>query len=157
MNFTPNFTYEELTHSEYAVRHGIDNRPSPEQEINLLRVANALEVVRELLGGFPISISSGYRNQEVNEGTGGSRTSAHMKGLAVDFFCPAYGRPFEIADYLATALPTAGLLFDQLIHEYGRWVHLGLAEDGVEPRLDLLTYYKKGALPLRGIHEVTNA
>jgi hypothetical protein len=36
------------------------------------------------------------------------------------------------------------LPFDQLIHEYGRWVHLGLAVDGKTPRLQALTIFTPG-------------
>ena len=35
-------------------------------------------------------------------------------------------------------------MFDQLIHEYGRWVHLGLAPEGVTPRLQALTIFTPG-------------
>ena len=40
---------------------------------------------------------------------------------------------------VAQAIAASPLRFDQLIHEYGRWVHLGLAPATCEPRLQTLT------------------
>ena len=67
MKLTVNFSLEELTHSDIAVRAGIDNAPPPELMSNLKRTAEAMEEVRQLLGGRPITVSSGYRGPEVNK------------------------------------------------------------------------------------------
>lgn len=123
MRFSEHFTLEELTHSNEAVRRGIDNTP-PEHVIeNLGRLVSALEQTRRVLGSVPIHISSGYRSPELNKLIGGSRHSAHMKGLAADFIAPRYGEPREICIAIAASV----IQFDQLIYE-GNWVHLGLAE-----------------------------
>ena len=53
------FTEEELTVSQTAARHGIDNSPSPAVRTNLRRLAGVLEEIRALLGGLPILVSSG--------------------------------------------------------------------------------------------------
>ena len=50
MNLSPNFTLEELTSSETAARHGLDNTPGPVAMQNLQRLANFLEEVRKVLG-----------------------------------------------------------------------------------------------------------
>jgi len=133
MNLTPHFTLEELTFSQRAAREGIDNTPDAQALRNLERTAEMLEQVRALLGGAPVVVSSGYRSQVVNHLEGGSDTSAHMRGLAADFAAPRFGTPLEIC----RAIVRAGLMFDQLIHEYGRWVHIGLSE--TSPRRQLLT------------------
>ena len=79
---TPHFTLDELTFSQTAVRHGIDNTPTPEIVDNLLRLAERLEEVRNLLG-VPILVSSGYRSSELNALIpGASASSAHVVGLA---------------------------------------------------------------------------
>ncbi len=123
MNLTSHFTLEELTHSDTAVRAGVDNTPPPELLPNLKRIAEAMEEVRRILGNRPITVNSGYRAPAVNKLVGGSLKSAHMQGLACDFICPAFGTPYEIVEVLAAALQD----FDQLIWE-GTWVHLGLAK-----------------------------
>jgi hypothetical protein len=133
MQLSPNFSLSELVYSETAEERGIDNTPPPEIVENLRRLATALEAVRSLLGG-PLEISSGYRCVALNEAVGGSSTSQHLQGLAVDFECPAFGTPLEVAD----AIRRSTLEFDQCILEYGRWVHLSFSDT---PRRRLLTIY----------------
>jgi len=132
------FTLDELTFSQVAARQGIDNTPSPEIIQNLGRVALKLEEVRTLLGAAAIHVNSGYRGTELNTFIGGSKTSAHMTGLAADFIAPAFGSVLEIAQ----AIAGSDIIFDQLIHEYGTWVHIGLAASGVTPRRQQLTIFK---------------
>ena len=133
MQLSSNFSLSDLIRSETAEERGIDNTPPPEIVENLRRLAAGLEKVRALLGA-PLEISSGYRCAALNEAVGGSSTSQHMQGLAVDFECPAFGTPLEIAD----AIGRSGLVFDQCILEYGRWVHLSFSD---APRRRLLTIY----------------
>lgn len=115
-----NFTLDELTHSQTAARAGIDNTPTPEVMENLYRTAYAMEIVRTLLGGKPILISSGYRCLALNKLVGSKPSSAHVFGHAVDFTCPTFGTPHDI---VAALLKSETLVFDQLIVEFGRWVH----------------------------------
>lgn len=135
---TEHFTLEEFVTSQTAVRHGIDNTPSPQVRRNLLRLAQALEEVRALLGGASLLISSGYRCPELNQRIGGAPNSAHVRGLAVDFTVPRYGTVFQVARRIASS----GIAFDQLIHEYGSWVHLGIAEHDMLPRREKLSIFK---------------
>ena len=58
---SPNFSIDELTHSDTAARHGIDNTPNDNQKENLYKLAMEMEDVRELLNNKPIFVSSGYR------------------------------------------------------------------------------------------------
>lgn len=118
---TPNFTLEELSRSDVALRKGLDNTPT-ECMSNIMFSAEKMEQVRKVLGNQPIVVNSCYRSPEVNAAIGGSKTSAHMEGLAVDFVCPSYGTPFEVAVALKEGLPKG--FFDQLIYE-GTWVHIG--------------------------------
>ncbi len=136
MNLTTHFTLAELTVSEAAARHGVDNTPDDRALRNLERSAEFLEQVRALLG-VPIIVLSGYRSQVVNHLVGGSDTSAHMRGLASDIIAPKFGSPLEVCREIVRA----GLHFDQLIHEFGRWTHIGLSE--TSPRRQLLTICSK--------------
>jgi zinc D-Ala-D-Ala carboxypeptidase len=139
---TEHFTLEEMTYSETAARKGINNVPaSGSQEYkNLQRTAETMEEVRTLLNDKPILVSSGYRSPQVNAAVGGSTTSAHMSGLAVDFHCPEFGTPKAICKHLHAHMQA--LAIDQLIHEYDTWVHLGLS--AADPRHMALTIDNKG-------------
>ena len=123
MNLSPHFTLAEMLLSQDATRAGIANIPPPEVVTNLTRLATLLEGVRLVLGGHPISISSGYRCKKLNTLIGGSRTSQHMQGLAADFICPAFGTPRQICEQLLDM----DFRFDQLIFE-GAWVHISLSD-----------------------------
>ena len=120
MQLSTHFSLAELTVSANAVRLGLDNTPPPEILERLSVVAARLEIVRTLLGGQSIAVSSGYRSAKVNRAARGAKASAHLDGWAVDFTCPGFGPPLAVARKIAES----SLMFDQLIHEHGRWVHL---------------------------------
>ncbi|OGT54233.1 MAG: peptidase M15 [Gammaproteobacteria bacterium RIFCSPHIGHO2_12_FULL_63_22] len=132
MQLSQHFTLDELTRSDYAIRHGIDNTPSAEVLANIGMLAAGLEGVRAVLA-VPVHVSSGYRCAKLNSAIGGSKSSAHMQGLAADFTCPQFGTPADVARVLVESKLRIG--FDQLILE-GRWVHVSFSD---EPRYEVLT------------------
>lgn len=134
MNLSENFTLEEATFSDTAVRLGIDNQPSPEQLENMKVAAQGMEAIRKVLGK-PIRVNSWLRLPELNKAIGGALKSSHMDGWAIDFTCPAFGDPYAVAK----ALKDSEIQFDQVIHEYGRWVHASFAP---EMRNQFLTIFK---------------
>ena len=145
MKLTPNFTLDELTVSETAERLGIDNDPPADIIDNLRGLASVLEEVRIVCNNRPVVITSGYRSPNLNRLVNGSRNSAHLSGYAADFTVPGFGTPMAVC----RAIAAAGIRFDQLIHEFGRWVHLS-----VDPRMrrDVLTIDRSGTRP--GLLEV---
>lgn len=136
MQLSKNFTLEELTLSQEAVRKGLDNTPDHDTMENLRVLASGLETVRGALGNVPILVSSGYRSPKVNAAVGGSRGSQHLSGLAADFTAPKFGTPKEIC----LEIVASGIDFDQLIHE-GSWVHISF---GPGMRRSILTASFKG-------------
>lgn len=136
MNLTQHFTLEELIHSEYAARNGLDNRPNADVLANLHVLADGLERVRTVLS-VPLLPLSGYRSPKVNAGVRGALTSQHLQGLACDFIAPAYGKPLDVAKVLAQEADFVG--FDQLIMELGQWVHVSFSDQN---RRDILTATK---------------
>lgn len=156
LNFPPHISYGELIHSQTASRLEIDNTPPDEEKVNLVRVAWFLETLRSGLTdkyGFvcPLTISSGYRCLELNTIIGGSKTSAHTSGLAADISCP-YVSPYDIALYIERHMVDTG--FDQVIYEFGEWVHIGLGsimnryESLTAIRENNKTVYKNGILKI---------
>lgn len=140
---SPHFTLEEALVSQTADREGIDNTPTPEHLENLRKSAAEMEKVRTLLGDVPILVSSGYRSDALNKAVGGSKSSAHRKGLAWDFIAPSYGSNYEVA----VAIQESDLSFDQLILEYG-WIHISF---DTPPRREVLTKKSKTAPWQRGL------
>lgn len=126
MQLSKNFTLEEFTISQTAARRGINNFPSLDIIDTLIYTASQLELVRKNLSQ-PIIISSGYRCPELNKAVGGSKTSQHVEGKAVDFTSPRFGIPKQII----TRILCSNIQFDQLILEYERWVHISFNKDNM--------------------------
>jgi zinc D-Ala-D-Ala carboxypeptidase len=142
VNLTTHFTLEELTHSDVALRRGIDNMPSAEIVANLQTLAEGLEKLRSLLG-TPILINSGYRCLDLNRLIGGALRSQHMEGRAADFVSPDKGPPVEVCRQIAGS----DVPFDQLIYEY-TWCHVSFRS---EPRHSILTLDRATGGYLNGI------
>jgi len=119
------FALEEFLASDTARAQGIENLPSWDTVDNLNRLAVTLELVRDMLGGVPVLVSSGFRCAALNAAVGGVADSAHLAGLAVDFTAPDFGSVADICKKLQPHL--IALEVDQLINE-GGWVHLGLSD-----------------------------
>lgn len=137
---SPHFSLAELTRSDKARELSISNVPTAAVVANLRRLADRLEQVRALLGGRVITVNSAYRCPQLNHAVGSKDTSKHLHGLAADIVCPTFGSPLLICQTIAAS----GMPFDQLIHEFGRWVHLGLAFDGKAERRQQLTIDSRG-------------
>ena len=124
MKLSENFSLLELTKSQTAARKDIDNTPSPEHQENLkLLCTHILQPVRDHFGRV-VSVSSGYRSEELCIAIGSKTTSQHAKGEAADF--EIYGiSNKELADWI-----NENLYYDQLILEYwtpenpnNGWIH----------------------------------
>jgi hypothetical protein len=129
------FTLEEMTHSDTANACGIDNTPSPEIVINMTRLCSVLEHIRQICGNHPVTVTSGYRCEALNEEIGGVEDSAHRYGFGADIVIPEFGTPTDICNAVKPFLDTFQI--DQLIDESSgddRWVHVGLCEG--EPRCE---------------------
>lgn len=127
MKISKYFTLEEMLASQTAARLCIDNTPNDDKFINIVETCRRADSVREYLG-YPMIVTSGYRSIALNKAIGGSETSSHCKGEAIDFRCPQFGVPKDVFE----ALMKSGIRFDQLILEYpdspSAWVHIGFGE-----------------------------
>lgn len=138
MKLSKNFTLEEFLVSRTAERNGIDMTPPDDVVKNLTRLCEEyLQPLRDYVYRA-IYISSGYRPPELNKLIGGSKTSAHQYGCAVDFKVVRQTPFVTCATIKEMKLPD----YDQLIHEFGRWVHWGIS---AEPRcMDLTACRRDG-------------
>jgi len=118
MELSEHFTLSQFTRSATAEKAGISNEPTSEHlgSLRLLCVA-LLEPVRSLFG--EIRITSGYRSPALNALTGGSASSQHCRGQAVDFVVDG-----KTPEEVCRAIITAKIDFDQMIEEFGQWTHI---------------------------------
>lgn len=142
MKLTPNFTLEELTSSETAVRLGLDNTPDETVKANLVRLARMLEEVRRILGR-PIMVNSAYRSLAVNKAIGSKPTSQHVLGCAADIRVPGL-----TPDDIVKAIIKTNIEYDQLIREFNSWVHISIPNKFADkPRRQVLIIDKTGTRP----------
>ena len=133
MNLSPNFTIQELTHSDAAVRHGWENNPDAAEINNLTRLAELLEQVRKTLGK-PIMINSGFRSKLVNDSVGSKDSSQHRIGCAADIRVGGM-----TPDQVCAAIRASEIQFDQLIKEFDSWTHISVPNHaGETPRNQML-------------------
>lgn len=117
-------SFEEATHSETAVKKRIKNIPGEDTLYRMKVVAEeCFEPLRKWYGK-PIKINSFYRSSELNKAVGGSLTSQHVTGQAIDMDAGSRIENKKIYEWCK-----ANLIFDQLIYEYGDdtgpdWVHI---------------------------------
>ena len=140
MQLTDHFTLHELTHSDTATRLDIDNTPNDVQLANLMKLAEGLELVRTKLNGHAIRVSSGFRSMDLNRALRSKDTSYHTYGLAADFSCPGFG---DVHDVMRT-LVRSSIEFDQLILEFGIWIHVAFPKGTDKPRRQMLSIGKSG-------------
>jgi len=135
----------EVTKSDTAARRGISNEPTPEHLENLKTICTEVfDKIREHFG-VPIYISSGYRSAALNKAIGGSSTSDHNLGRALDL--DQDFRSNGITNMDVFKFIKDNLEFDQLIYEFGNsknpdWVHVGYRKGA--NRKQILVAYKEG-------------
>lgn len=127
MKLSNHLDLSEVTRSESAKRNQISNMPTPEHIENFKLLAEKIfEPIREHFG-VPIHISSGYRSEELNAKIGGSSSSQHCKGQAIDIDMDGSTNGVTnkmVFDYIKDNLP-----YDQVIAEFPEngniaWVHV---------------------------------
>ena len=131
MQLSKNLSLAEVMRSETAKRKGISNMPTPEHIENFKLLAeNVFQPIREHFG-VPIHISSGYRSKALNTAVGGSLTSQHCSGEAIDIDMDGTSvTNAQIFNYIKD-----NLNFDQMIWEFGNdtnpdWVHVSYESTG---------------------------
>jgi len=121
-------SYKEGVVSSTATRKGISNVPNPDQLEAMKLVAE--KVFEPLRAHFnePIRINSFFRCSALNVAVGGSGSSQHCKGEAIDMDGTNDITNKMLFDYIKDNLE-----FDQLIWEYGTdkepdWVHVSFTD-----------------------------
>lgn len=126
------FTIKELCESSTAKEHKINNSPNSVIKRHLtLLVKFILDPLRKKYGK-PITVSSGYRCEELNELVEGAKNSQHKKGLAADITTGSISENKKLFDLIIKL----NLPFDQLINENNyKWIHVSYS---AKPRKQIL-------------------
>lgn len=140
---TEHFTLAEMIVSPTAKRLGIPNTPTAEHIENMRYCCEKiLEPVRAKFG--PVTINSSYRAPLVNKAVGGSKTSQHVNGQAIDFEVKGVDNK-KVADWVADNLE-----FDQVILEFysagdknSGWVHASIKKEGGNRRMRMVATKSK--------------
>jgi len=137
MKLSKNLSLSEVTKSATAKRLRISNEPTKQHLQNLTVLAK--EVFQLIRNHFnePIYISSGYRSRALNKAIGGSKSSHHCKGMALDLdqdYRNTNVTNEQIFNYIKDNLE-----FTQLINENNySWVHISYdAKDLKKEMLEL--------------------
>jgi zinc D-Ala-D-Ala carboxypeptidase len=138
-------SFKEGIKSHTATRLNIDNAPSDLDLVNMKIIAEKVfEPLREFVGG-PIAINSFYRSPKLNSAIGGSTSSQHCSGRALDIDDKyGYKTNAEMFKYIQCNLD-----YDQMIWEFGDvnnpdWVHVSYVSEEVNRRRCLIAYKEKG-------------
>ena len=153
MQLSPNFTFEELTHTDHRE---FDNTPTENEKCvidgkevtvnavaNLPRLAAFLEEDKKVLGGKPIMVNSAFRSEAVNTAVGSKNTSDHRRGCAADIRVPGM-----TPDEVVRAIIASNLPYQQVIREFDRWTHIAIPTNpGDTPKKSKLIIDKQGTRP----------
>lgn len=140
MNLSPNFTLDELTHTDHRE---FENTPNESELANLTRLAAFLETVKTAVGGKPIIVNSAFRSKQVNDAVKSSDRSQHRLGCAADIRVPQM-----TPDEVVKAIIAADLPYDQVIREFDRWTHVSIPNTAeAKPRGQKLIIDKTGTRP----------
>ena len=124
MQLTENFNLAQLTRSPEATRLKLANKPNLDEIANLKWLCE--KILEPLVKLFTtkklgtIKITSGFRSLKVNKAVGSkNNNSQHTKGQACDFVINGITIDQAYDIIRATELP-----YDQLINEFGQWIHI---------------------------------
>ena len=138
-------SYKEGIRSNTATRLGIENKPNEEQLKNMKLLAEKVfEPLRNEVGG-PIKVNSFFRSPDLNKAIGGSKTSQHCKGQAIDID-DTFGVKSNAQMYYFIK---SELDFDQMIWEFGTdgnpdWVHVSYVSPEKNRNRCLKAYKENG-------------
>lgn len=100
----------------------------------------------------PMHVNSGFRSPGVNAAVNGAPTSQHLDGNACDWTANNFTVKQAYEMILNSKIP-----YDQIIYEWGNWVHISRAPAGRPPRHQALmiggwtngkyVLYDKAAIP----------
>lgn len=142
-----NYDYTFFWFSNTAVKNKISNVPPASALVGLMLLADALQKITDKTG-FILKASSVFRTQILNKIIGGSPTSAHCQGLAIDIIAveltpeeklknPKKKIPKTLEE-ICDLILKSGIIFDQILMEKDKGcVHLGFKLNNKDNRHEI--------------------
>lgn len=118
---TPNFSLHEFIYPKLAgdeIKSYVDEDYGSEIFLNIIRIAERLQVIRDYFGK-PLIINSGFRPVNWEKKKGRSGASQHSFGLAVDFYVKDIPLE-EVYDFIQKTFKIGG----RAINKTDNFIHL---------------------------------
>ncbi len=140
-NLSRYVTINEFIRSDYAIRNRLPNSMAEKQWNNAkILCQDFIDPIRDFYGK-PVIVSSGYRSPSVNSGVGGATSSEHVNGNAIDFHVKDVPLKTVFNDIFSGRIKFKGN-YDQLIYEFGSWIHIGRRD--IPRKQNFTTFTEKG-------------
>jgi zinc D-Ala-D-Ala carboxypeptidase len=137
-------TYDEATVSQTATRKGIKNIPNAQELARMKNVATKIfDKVRDHFD-VPIKVSSFFRSKELNAAVGGSKTSQHMTGEAIDMQALGKITNAQIYNYIKDNCEFDQLIIEGVSKNYIAWIHVSLRLVGKNRKQILIMHNVNG-------------
>lgn len=150
-NLSKYLTLQQATASSTAQQNNIPNEPNDQQLSSLVNIG--LNVYDKICDHFGIAVhvNSAFRSVALNTAVGGSRTSQHTKGQALDLDLSKSIQNKtnkELFEYIVKNLE-----YDQVIWEYGtdnepEWVHVSYDATKQQQRKDIVRVTRTSSGPV---------
>lgn len=150
-----NYPQKFFWYSKTAERNNITNVPPASARVGLMILADAIQQITDKTG-FVLKASNVFRCHQLNRVIGGSTTSAHCQGLAVDVIAveptpeeklknPKKKIPKTLEE-ICDLILSSGIIFDQILMEKDKGcVHLGFKLNNKDNRHEVAyAYIEKG-------------
>jgi len=150
-----NYNYSFFWFSNTAIKNKISNVPPASALTGLMILADNVQEITDKTG-FILKASNVFRSQQVNKIIGGSPTSAHCQGLAIDVIAveltseeklknPNKKIPKTLEE-ICDLILSSGIKFDQLLMEKDKGcVHLGFKLNNKQNRFQVgYGYFEDG-------------
>ncbi|KAA8483761.1 peptidase M15-like protein [Arcticibacter tournemirensis] len=145
-NISKHISWGEATSSPTAKARGIVNVPDAATISRMKHVAlNIFEKVREHFA-LPIKVTSFFRSAALNIAIGGSKTSQHCLGEAIDMDGDVYGSPSnaQIFEFVRDNLVFDQLIVEGIVNGQIAWVHCSLKATGNRKQITFMYHSKAG-------------
>lgn len=162
VRLSEHFLLDELLHSRRGRKRpeiwAQQCSPADDVRRNLTDLCMAtLEPLRELMGGHPIGVTSGYRCPDLNSLVGGSKRSAHMHGLAADIHLKPGWNHTDRAGELRERIRRQGPMPETASRNWMLWACAALGATSLRVNQVIYEYRRprKGRGPREWVHIAT--